>query len=409
MKHRLYSCALILLTAFFFTSCKDYFGEKTNLDFIEVPDYDAAREVAYVPILPVLDDFAKPTDVMVGFDELIYVVDNGTQEVVVLDEAGREVGRKFVPGAVSVAQDRKFDLLVIGTFDTALVQGPDTVVRTFSTIYRIHQFGGGSYNLSQAKIINKIVHPFYYKADAGGGDEVEVVRFNKVAIIGSDNNPNQNNQFYVTRQGDKTSGTLGPDDAVLYFDNEDNFISTLNVVTSSGVFNNYFEDPSGIATDAQPPQLTSRGGRNFIYTSLDPTNTLQVQSIQYTETDFGSSYSPTLLEAGDTSKASGFINSPNKFDQPVDVTIAGDASQYIFITDVGSDSLYQFTRAGFEGVLPPAATGIKKFQKASFGGTGSGVRQFRQPMGVAYFNKIVYVADAGNGRVLRFKLTTDFQ
>jgi hypothetical protein len=29
-------------------------------------------------------------------------------------------------------------------------------------------------------------------------------------------------------------------------------------------------------------------------------------------------------------------------------------------------------------------------------------------MAVAYFNEILYVADAGNGRILRFKLTTDF-
>ena len=62
-----------------------------------------------------------------------------------------------------------------------------------------------------------------------------------------------------------------------------------------------------------------------------------------------------------------------------------------------------------EGVLPPAATGITKYQKTSFGGTGLSSTQFRSPSGVAYFDKILYVADAGNSRILRFKLTTDFE
>ena len=47
----------------------------------------------------------------------------------------------------------------------------------------------------------------------------------------------------------------------------------------------------------------------------------------------------------------------------------------------------------------------------SFGGTGSGPTQFRNPHGVAYYeaDKILLVADTGNNRILRFKLSTDFQ
>ncbi|MFT4754705.1 MAG: hypothetical protein ACI85Q_002265, partial [Salibacteraceae bacterium] len=33
---------------------------------------------------------------------------------------------------------------------------------------------------------------------------------------------------------------------------------------------------------------------------------------------------------------------------------------------------------------------------------------FKNPRAVAYLNEILYVADSGNGRVLRFKLTSDF-
>lgn len=390
--------------------CEDYFGEKTELDFIEVPDYTSSRSVAYVPILPALTDFVRPTDICVGFDELIYVVDEGTEEVIAMDQAGRVVARKFIPGAKAVAQDRAFDLLVIGTFDTTLVNGGNTSEFTFSTIYRLDLFGGNGYNLNDARITGKIIHPFYTGRRGNSLDEVEYVQFNKIAVIGNDSDPLLNNQFYVTRSGAGNSGGgIIPNDAICYFGNDDQYISTINVTTSSGVFNDYFESPSGIATLAQPPQISSRPGRDFIYTSMDPNTTLKVQYLEFIESEFSSFYRPRLLAAGDTAKADDFINRPDRFVRPVDVTIAGDASQYIFVVDAGTDSLHQFTSTGFEGVLPPAATGITKYQKASFGGSGSSLTQFKSPMGVAYFNKILYVADAGNGRVLRFKLTLDFE
>ena len=45
----------------------------------------------------------------------------------------------------------------------------------------------------------------------------------------------------------------------------------------------------------------------------------------------------------------------------------------------------------------------------SFGGTGDSAKEFNRPNGVAYFDKIVYVADTGNNRISRFRLNTDFE
>ncbi|MBL4710361.1 MAG: hypothetical protein JKY48_18175, partial [Flavobacteriales bacterium] len=64
---------------------------------------------------------------------------------------------------------------------------------------------------------------------------------------------------------------------------------------------------------------------------------------------------------------------------------------------------------GLEGVEPPPASGQTKYIKTSFGGKGIGASQFNNPSSVAYRNEIVYVADTDNGRVLRFKLTTDIE
>ena len=396
-----------LALVLFFSSCEDYLGKKTDLDFIDIPPDNTVRDIAYVPIFPVLDNFSRPVDITTGFDELLYIADEAAGEVIAMDEAGNVLARKAIPGAKAVVQDRKFDLLVIGTKDTIVNAGGRDTSLTLSAIYRLRLVGNG-YNLNNAEVVNTIVHPFYYTQNNPVDKTIEQVSFQDIAIIGNNSDPNQNNQFYVTRQGQGSSGPLGPNDAVLYFSNEDEFISPISVQTSAGFFNDYFQDPSGIFTLTQPPQLSAQGGRDFVYTSLDPNNALKVQYIEFIEGEFGAEYRPKILASADTSQADGFINSPNKFSRPVDATLAGDGSQFIFVVDTDTDSLYQFSFTGFEGVLPPPAANIDRYQKASFGGTGSSATQFRDPTSVAYFKNIVYIADAGNGRILRFKLTLDF-
>lgn len=392
------------------SSCEKFAGEKTELDFIEPPELRGNREIAYVPVLPVLDDFIRPVDITIGFDDLIYVVDEGTQEVVVLDESGRILGRKFVQGAKAVTHDRRFDLLVVGTIDTNLVQGADTVTRTLSCIYRLNQFAGDNYNLSTARISNKIVHPFYFKSNATDFDEINNVSFQKIDIIGDNSSAQENNAFYATRSGTNTTGVLGPDDAVILFNNRDEFVTPIRVNTSvSGVRDDYFQNPIGISTFTKPPQINAVGSRSFLFTSLDKGTSLKVQRVNFVETELSAFYNVDILATGiDTAQADGFVNKPEKFVLPTDVYVTGDGENSIIVSDRGSDSIYQFSSTGFEGVEPPAATGLEKFQSVSFGGTGSAVTQFKNPAAVAHFKDILYVADAGNGRVLRFKLTIDF-
>jgi hypothetical protein len=115
------------------------------------------------------------------------------------------------------------------------------------------------------------------------------------------------------------------------------------------------------------------------------------------------------LFESDTTIADGNLATPHKFEEPMGVTITGDGTNFILVVDRAKDSLYQFTTTGLEGVKPPAGAATTKYQMASFGGKGHGLSQFDRPSAVAYKNRIVWVCDTGNGRVLRFKLTTDFQ
>jgi PBP1b-binding outer membrane lipoprotein LpoB len=75
---KLTSYLAIIAIAFVTVSCQGFFGEKTDLSIIDAPEFQA-RNVAYVPIQPIISGFVAPTDVVIGFDELIYVVDSGTR------------------------------------------------------------------------------------------------------------------------------------------------------------------------------------------------------------------------------------------------------------------------------------------------------------------------------------------
>jgi hypothetical protein len=380
------------------SACDGFFGTKTNTDFIEVPTY-SPREVAYVPVQPALTTFQEPVDIIAGFDELIYVVDKATEEIISLDESGRELGRFNVRGVRAVAQTRGLDLLAIGE-NTATVAGTDFDV---TCIYKIDMHGeGASFGIEYARITDTITHPFYFKSTFSSSDAD--VQFNKIAVL-------EDNRFYVTRKGTDNNPQKfgGPDDAVLLFGANGTYITPVIVNTPNGFFRDFFKRPMGISSFVQPRQISAGGPDHFVFTSIGENTSIKVQVIDYLESDFGASYEPRILFESDSTVADGNLATPDKFAEPVGVTITGDGTNFILVVDRAKDSLYQFTTTGLEGVKPPAGAANSKYQMASFGGRGEGLSQFNAPSAVAYKNRIVWVCDTGNGRVLRFKLTTDFQ
>ncbi len=389
----------ILLIIISLNSCEgDFFGSRTSKDFLDTP-VRQKQFAAYVPIQPAINDPVKPVDVLVGFDKLIYVADAGEDEIVQYDLSGERLGSFPIPGLKAIAQDRRLELMAIGETDT-VISGE---TYTLSTIYRLDLVNGERLSLDEAQIKNRVVHPFYFKSGIEQSDTA--VQFQDLDIL-------SDHEYYVTRTGpsNNTAQFGGPDNAVLLFSESDEFKTPIPIQTQGGVFSDYFEEPEGISTFVKPPQTSqpSTGG-NFVFTSLKRSRALQVQFIERNATENGVSYNFRELKTDDTSEARGFLYEPNRFDQPYDVTIAGDNTQYIFVVDRAKDSLYQFTSTGLEGVEPPPGSNKSKQIKVSFGGTGSGPRKLRDPAGVAYYEEIVYVADAGNGRVVRFKLSTDFR
>ena len=382
---------ILFVFVFLLHSCEGFFGKKTNSDFIDVPIY-TNKAVAYVPVQPVWSGFVNPVDVIAGYDELVYVADAGSQNIISFDQSGNELGRFPVPGISAIAQDRSLDILAIGTFDT--------LGYSLATIYRI-ELKNSNYGLSGAHIEKKIIHPFYYRVNPPNNAIEASVRFKAIGL-------KADNSFFLTRSG-PTSNVQGQDDAVLLFRADDSFVTPINIQTSTGIFSDYFKAPHSIVTQAMPPQSPFvNKSSDFLVSLLDNGVTLKVQYISVVETDNGITYSVQNLGTGDTAKAERFLYEPYRFAHPADITVSGDGTGFVFVVDSEKDSLYQFNLNGYEGVKPPAGSSSTKYILTSFGGTGMGLSQFKNPSGVAYLNKIVYVADAGNSRVLRFKLTTDF-
>ena len=386
--------SLIILAGL--SSCKKFFGEKTDLTFIDPPEY-TDRPIAYVPIQPVIDGFTWPSDVHIGFDQLLYVVDQGTEEIVCFDLAGNELSRRSVPGVHRLVQDRALDLLALGTFDTTI----SSVQYTLPVVYRLNMTTSGGYGLSAADLTKVVTHPFYFKPSFSSDDAD--LEFTDIAILAD-------NSYYVTRTGPSNSTTQfgGPDDAVLYFNNSDNYVTPVIVQTSVGSFSDYFKNPLSITTLVQPPQsFVIPDNKDFIFTSGSPSTSIKVQYISYFESEFGASYEVKEMTE-DPTIADGFLTTPDRFTSPFDVTYTGDGTNYIFVVDSEADSVYQFTNNGWEGVRPPTGSEENRYVLCSFGGTGVELMQFNNPTDVAYYDQILYVADAGNGRVLRYKLTIDF-
>ncbi|MEL6699244.1 MAG: hypothetical protein AAFP89_23570 [Bacteroidota bacterium] len=390
-----------ILPILFLAACEGFFGTKTDIEFLDIPVFDD-REIAYVPIQPVWDDFEYPVDIIAGWDELIYIADGATEEIVSYDQAGNELGRFAIPGLTAIAQDRRLELLAAGTFDTTI----NNIDYTLATIYRLSLENGTDYGLKFAQIKSKIIHPYYFKQGIPTVSDT-IVRFKGIGI-------RANNRYYVSRNGVNNNPLKfgGPDDAVLQFDTDDTWLSIVPVnVTGFGQFRDYFKKPQGLATRIQPPQtdeINLNTPDEFVYGSVDPEAVFRVQVIRFVAGSRGASFNQIGFPALDTSITDRIVYEPFRFTEPVDVTFGPLPSSFFFVVDAARDSVYQFTNNGYEGVAPPNdATG--RLVNVSFGGTGAGLTQFNEPRGVAYLRDILFVADAGNGRILRFKLTTDIE
>lgn len=362
------------------------------------------NKIGYVPLYPFFNNFSNPVDVYVGFDEMIYVVDDNGLNV--LDQTGKLAQVINIPGATDVTQDRRLHTYVLGRVNDPLLGDRAAVYHLTGTATTGYQF------------IDTLIHPLNddsRRATANRGADDAAVEFTGIATLAD-------NTVYLTRKGPRNDVNtfVRPDNGVLVYDQNGvniGFAVGLNPVSSSlksalGI--------SSIATLSAPPQRLQgmSASKNFLITQADQSQSVEYRTLLITvfdDPELGTQYSesPSLLNF-DKTKADRFMYESFRFKKPEDCYIAPDNLGYMFVVDSETDSLYVFTPQGYEGVNPPANSGLTKQVIVSFGGkasdgTTNGPFSFNDPSGVCYNRRTIFVADKKNNRICRYRLSTDLE
>ncbi|MBO6522610.1 MAG: hypothetical protein JJ971_02185 [Balneolaceae bacterium] len=429
MIRKLLHIVFLVAVTLSFTACDDIFNSKSNGDTDEIfeegrIDPTLENVDGYAPVLPFWGGFNAPTDVHVGFDEFVYVTD--AQGIHLLDRADLSP-RVTLPfrGAVSVTQDRLLNVYVAARIDTVIESIDPTITWDLPAVFKIKNLNG----VGPIQYVDTLIFPFddaslsttaaqNSRLDRSSQLNYELVEVTGITVLGD-------NSLYVTRTGPftETTSVAAPDNTVLEFQRvvEDGVktdkmrnVRQIRALSPSVPSLRSGIGISSITSFISPPQRDNfTDDRSFIITQASQSKDIpfRVLWINAVETVDGIVFQQnSQLLSQDTTQADGFLYEPNKFKLPSGVAFGGDDDSYIFIIDAESDSLFQFQLNGQEGVPPPAGVEDQSRQIiVSFGGSGAGPKEFNEPSGVAYFNRVVYVADKGNNRIARFKLTSDFE
>jgi hypothetical protein len=327
-------------------------------------------ETTYVQQKPDWDwqGFNKPQAIIVGNEPFIYVADTYNDRIVMLDIAGRVIGySQYIKQPVSLAQDRRLQLLVCASFDTLL--SGHIAPTTFGALYRLN-LPAVNHSISMATPRRVFFEP----ADS-------TRRYTAVATLWDD-------RYYVARTGPKNDLTMyDRDDAILLFSKTDGF--------TGPVTTDFSPDGTGLLSIHYATSLaTLSSSEDFIFGQVEVPGgvvpLLKVQWIQHAVSgqtrNYASKYTSIDPAIG--------ITQINKFMQPRGVAV--DPSNNLFVVDSGTDSLYRFNTRGIE--------------QYSFGGHNDKYgRNLVEPYGVAWYNYTIYIVDRGSNRICRFKLSTDME
>jgi hypothetical protein len=419
---------LVMSGMLLLNGCDQIFNTKANDDtakILEEGRIDPTLENVdgYAPVLPFWTGFNAPNDVHVGFDEFVYVTDeNGLW---ILDRADLSPRDSITfNGATAVTQDRLLNVYIAARIDTVIESIDPNYTWNLPAVFKIKNLNGAG----PLTFVDTLIFPFddaSLSTSAAQNARLNTsssINYEQVQITGL--TTLADNTLYLTRRGPfrETSQVAAPDNTVLEFQRivkDGQVTSKMRNVRQIRTLNPTIPSlrsgigMSSIASFVAPPQRdTFTDDRSFLITQAGagdiPFRVLWINAVETVDGLVFQQNSQLLVQ--DTSRADGFMYEPNKFELPSDVAYGGDDDSFIFVVDASLNMLFQFQSNGVEGVPPPAGSENQVRQvRVSFGGFGPGPKQFIEPSGVAYFNRVVYVADKGNNRISRFKLTSDFE
>lgn len=356
----------VVILIFTFTGCSD----KLDLDnFISSgSSVNITGDTVYVQISPVWGGFNNPQDIIVGKEPFIYVADTDNDRIVMMNLNGQVLSTKTIKKPIALAQDYQFNLIVCAQFDTTV----GGVTRTYSGVFKIDLFSA-AHNLAAAPMW-RVLPRYNVSSDYQFPDRV----YTSVCTF-------YDNSFYVGRKGPNNTSVIDPDNSILIFQKKtlpggakaDTLIGRLPLLNPIG---------TGLLSVNQLSALASFNRRNIDFVmGMTGDNSFKAQWMTFVVTSEFAGYQNRL----DPGSGGAAMMRVNKFSKPEGITV--DNANNIYIADAGKDSVYKFNSFGDE--------------KESFGGPSV----FNKPSGVAHFDRTLYVADAGNNRILRFVLSTDIR
>jgi hypothetical protein len=429
MMKRVFSISWYLIIVLLIGSCDQIFNSKNNDDTKEIFDEGRINPTlekldGYAPVQPFWSGFDAPEDVHIGFDEFVYVTDANGLHLLDRGDLSPRITISL-DGATAVTQDRLLNVYVSARIDTIIESIDPTITWNLPAIFKIKNMNGAG----PLTYVDTLIFPFddaslstsaaqNARLNRNSSINYERVEITGLSILGD-------NTLYVTRKGpfNETTQVAAPDNTVLEFSRiRENGVLTSKMINVRQIRTLNPAIPSlrsGIGLSAissfvaSPQRDSFTDDRSFLIAQADQNVDIpfRVLWINAVETVDGLVFQQnSSLLAQDTTQADGFLYDPNKFIKPVDIAYTADDDSYIFVIDQELNKLFQFQTNGQEGVPPPAGAEDQTRQiLVSFGEFGAGPKQFNQPSGVAYFDRVVYVADKGNNRISRFKLTSDFE
>ncbi len=357
---------IFLISVAVFSGCTD----KMDIDnFISTgSNYNLSGDTLYIQISPVWNGFNNPQDIIVGKEPFIYVADTDNNRIVMLNLDGQVLATKIISKPIAIAQDNQLNLIVCGTFDTT----QNGITTTFSAVYKINMAASG-HNLQNAPVTRLLPRP-NVSSDLQSADR----KYTSVCTF-------YDNSFYIGRTGPKNSSIIDPDNSILIFQKRtlpdgsktDTLIGRLPLINPVG---------TGLMSANNLSALASFNKRSLDFImGMTGDNSFKAQWLSFVVTSEFAGYQ-NRLEPG---SGGADMMRVNKFLKPEGITI--DNSGNVYVADAGKDSIYKFNAYGDE--------------LQSFGGPSV----FNHPNAVAHFDKTLYVADAGNNRILRYVLSTDMR
>jgi hypothetical protein len=350
----IYLISLILI--FLYSGC----GDKLDLSTFPVTSNGNINisDTVYVLQSPEWTGFNKPEAVFAGNDQIIYVADTKNNRIVQMVFNGAQYGYYYFNSSVfprKISQDGNFDLLVI--CDSVSAQD------TTSIVFRLKVVAGGGV-ISQSTPVYRLLTSMRPTPSSN-----KLRKFTGISTF-------PDNSYIISRTGPEDPLNIDPGNALLKIKGIDSLtqITVLNGFQTSG---NSFYSIENVSS-----MLTIKNSSTDFIISRSSQDTSKLNKVIYfIYNSSNGTYDPKY-----TSTTEDIVNI--KFGSPDAIVM--DYNYSIYVIDSYRSHLYKFSSSG-------------KLLKESFGDSTI----FKNPKGISYYNKVIYIADTGNDRIVRYKLSTD--